>query len=289
MSERTLVLVNPGSRSGSRDIDAAIDRLRDFGELTLVRPERPEDLPEAIKRHAAAVDRIVLGGGDGTINLALDALVEVGRPVGIIPLGTANDLARSLDIPEDIGEALNVIIRGELRQVDVARANDVSFINAIGIGLGPQMTLEMTPDIKSRFGVFAYLIGIARAFRRQRRFAARLDSDRGQHQGHFLQITVANGIHYGGGMTVADDARLDDGLLDVLLVRRQSRWRLLANALRFRSGQTRSADTLIHWRCTQLSIQTDQEMSVTADGEFLASTPVNCEVMPGALRIFAPD
>lgn len=289
MSQRTLVLTNPGSRSGDRDFEALAERLRENGEIKLVRPERPQDLPQAIRDHAGKVDRIVLGGGDGTVNLALDALLEVDLPVGLLPLGTANDLARSLAIPEDIDEAINIILRGHLRRIDVARANDVSFINAIGMGLGPQMTREMDSDIKSRFGVLAYLIGIVRAFRRQQHFAARIDSDSRQQRDRYLQITVANGIHYGGGMTVAEDARLDDGQLDVLLVRRQSHWRLLASALRFKLGQTGDADSMVHWRCKKLRIETDQEMEVTADGEFLTATPVECKVMPGALQVFAPE
>jgi diacylglycerol kinase (ATP) len=289
MSPRTLLLTNPGSRSGDRDFESLAERLRENGQIKLVRPERPEELPRAIREHAGKVDRIVLGGGDGTVNLALDALIEAGLPVGLLPLGTANDLARSLEIPDDIDEAINIILRGHLRQIDVARANDVSFVNAIGIGLGPQMTREMDGDTKSRFGVLAYLIGIARAFRRQRDFAARVETDRGRHEGHYIQITVANGIHYGGGMTVAEDARLDDGQLDVLLVRRQSRWSLLASALRFKLGHTRNADYLTHWRCTELSVETEHELEVTADGEFLTCTPVECEVLPGALKFFAPE
>lgn len=289
MSPRTLLLTNPGSRSGDRDFEAFAERLRENGQIKLVRPEQAEALPAAIREHAGQVDRIVLGGGDGTVNLALDALLEVNLPVGLLPLGTANDLARSLEIPENVDEAINIILRGHLRKVDVARANDVSFINAIGIGMGPQMTRAMDSDTKSRFGVLAYLIALARVFRRQRDFAARLESDGGRHEGRYLQITVANGIHYGGGMTVAADARLDDGQLDVLLVRGQSRWSLLSNMLRMKLGQTRNADTLSHWRCSQLSIETEHELEVTADGEFLTCTPVECKIMPGALEFFAPE
>lgn len=289
MTEHTLVLANPGSRSGDDRIDEALERLRVLGELTVVRPDRPDQLPAAIREHAGQVNRVILAGGDGTVNLALDALMEAKLPVGLLPLGTANDLARSLDIPEDLEEAANIIVRGHSRRIDVARANDVSFINAIGMGLGPQMTREMDSETKSRFGVLAYLIGIARAFRRQRTFAARVEGDRGRAEGQFIQITVANGIHYGGGMTVADDAKLDDGKLDVLLVPRQSHWLLLANALRFKLGQTRNADNITHWRCHQLSIETDRELEVTADGEFLTSTPVECEVIPGALDFYAPE
>jgi len=289
MSLRTLLITNPGSRSGESDIDDAAERLEREGDLNRVHPDRPQDLPEAIRKHAGNADRIVLGGGDGTVNLALDVLLEVDKPVGLLPMGTANDLARSLDIPTDLDKAVDVIVRGNTRRIDVARVNGVSFINAIGIGLGPQMTREMDSESKSRFGVLAYLIGITRALRGYPAFTARITSDGGEHQGRYLQVTVANGIHYGGGMTIADDAKIDDGKLDVLLTREQSRLSLLGNALRFRSGLTHNADTLTHWRCTSLELESDETLDVTADGEFLTETPVDVSVIPRALTLFAPD
>jgi YegS/Rv2252/BmrU family lipid kinase len=288
LDQSTLLITNPGSRSGDGNIDHAAQRLGEQGEVEIVRPDLPRDLPEAIRERAGDFDRIVLGGGDGTVNLALDALIEADKPFGILPLGTANDLARSLDIPQKLDRAVDVILAGHLRRLDAARVNDVSFINAIGIGLGPQMTREMDAESKSQLGVLAYLKGIAQALQRQPVFRARIESEDRTRDGEYVQITIANGIHYGGGMTVADDAKLDDGRLDVLLVPRQSHWSLLGNALRFKTGLTRAADTLSHWRCTELSIETNEAMDVTADGEFLTETPLECRVIPACLSVYAP-
>lgn len=288
MPASTLLITNPGSRSGNRAIERAIERLQRQGRVEQVRPEKPRDLPDTIRERARDFDRVVLGGGDGTVNLALDALIDIDKPLGLLPLGTANDLARSLDIPRRIDAAVDVILAGHTRRVDAARVNDVSFINAVGIGLGPQMTREMDADSKARLGVLAYLRGIVHALQRQRVFHARVQSDERTREGDYVQITIANGIHYGGGMTIADDAKLDDGRLDVLLVPRQSHWSLLGNALRFRTGFTRAADTLTHWRCAELSVETEGAMDVTADGEFLTETPVECQVIPACLSIYAP-
>ncbi|WP_376697135.1 diacylglycerol/lipid kinase family protein [Wenzhouxiangella sp. EGI_FJ10305] len=284
----TLLITNPGSRSGGDDIEQAAERLRETGPVELVRPDQPRALPETIRHRGGEFDRIVLGGGDGTVNLALDALMEVDRPVGLLPLGTANDLARSLDIPRKLDRAIDIIQAGHLRRLDVARVNGVSFINAIGIGLGPRMTREMDSGSKSQLGLLAYLKGIVQALQRETAFSARIQSEERTREGEYVQITIANGINYGGGMTVADDAKLDDGRLDVLLVPKQSRLSLLGNALRFRSGLTRAADTLTHWRCSEISIETDTTMDVTADGEFLTETPVECHVIPSCLSIYAP-
>ncbi len=288
-SGSTLLIINAGSRSGGDDIDRATERLQQAGSVDVVRPENPGVLPDAIRQRGGQFDRIVLAGGDGTVNLALDALLEMDMPVGILPLGTGNDLARSLDIPLTLDGAVDVILAGHLSRIDAARVNDVSFINAIGIGMGPQMTREMDSESKAHLGVLAYLKGIVHVLRRQRVFHARIKSDGRSSEGEYVQITIANGIHYGGGMTVASDARLNDSQLDVLLVPRQSHWSLLSNALRFRTGFTHTGHSLTHWRCREISIETDATMEVTADGELLTETPVECRVLPSCLSIYAPS
>lgn len=284
----TLLITNAGSRSGGDDIDRATERLQQAGPVDVVRPEDPGVLPEAIRRRGDQFDRIVLAGGDGTINLALDALLEVDMPVGILPLGTANDLARSLNIPLTLDGAVDVILAGHLSRIDAARVNGVSFINAIGIGIGPQMTHEMDAESKSHLGVLAYGKGIVQVLKHEPVFHARITSEARSSEGDYVQITIANGIHYGGGMTIASDASLDDGQLDVLLVPKQSHLSLLGNALQFRSGYTRVGDSLTHWRCPEVSIETDATMEVTADGEFLTETPIVCRVISSCLSIYAP-
>lgn len=284
----TLLITNADSSLGEDEIQQVTERLRQAGPVDLIRPENAGALPEAIRQRGDQYDRIVLTGGDGTINLALDALVEVDRPVGILPLGTANDLARSLDIAPEIDRAIETILAGHLRRIDAGYVNGLSFINAIGIGMGPQMTREMEADSKSQLGVLAYLKGIVQVLQRQHFFYARIESEERSCEGKYVQITIANGIHYGGGMTIADDAELDDGRLDVLLVPKQSRFSLLRHAHRFRTGITHAADTVTHWRCREISIATDAAMDVTADGEFLTKTPIDCRITPLCLSIYAP-
>ncbi|QOC21455.1 lipid kinase [Wenzhouxiangella sp. AB-CW3] len=289
MSQSTLMICNPGSRSGNNPLQNLRERLAALGEVEFRQPDHPGQIPELIREHGPNSDRIVLGGGDGTINLALDALLEVDRPLGILPLGTANDLARSLGLPVDLERAMDVIVLGQVRRIDVAKANDVTFINAIGMGLGPRMTQEMDSEEKSRFGILAYLLGILRALRGQRHFKARIDFDGKTRRYDCLQVTVANGIHYGGGMTIADDAKIDDGKLDVLVVSYQGYLRLLASSLRLRSGNMRAADTVHHFRCRSASITTQPDQEVTADGEFRTQTPVECQVGTRSLQVITPE
>lgn len=282
----TLLVANAGSAS---DLGGAAELSRALtGPVQTHVLGAEDDLPACIREAGERIARIVLCGGDGTINWALDALLDAKRPIGLIPAGTANDLARSLGIPPDPRQAVEIINRGHRRRIDVARANDVSFVNALGIGLGPLTTRAMEGKEKATFGVGAYLLGLIRALRRIPRFSARVESGDRQCEGRFIQITVANGIHYGGGMTVSEHAQLDDGRLDVLLVRARSRWQLLANALRFKTGFTENSEVLEHWQCRTLKITTAHPLDITADGEFLTRTPVACDVLPEALTFFAP-
>lgn len=283
---RTLLIANSHSGSDGDSLSEALQQLQGSVETTWIEPS--DDLPAKIREASPEVDRIIVCGGDGTVNRALDALVEAGLPVGLVPTGTANDLARSLGIPADPLQAMQIINNGHQRKIDIARVNGISFVNALGMGLGPETTREMDSDEKSTFGVGAYLLGLLRALRKIPRFNARIESDGLDRKGRYVQITVANGIHYGGGMTVSDQARLDDARLDVLLVKAKSRWKLFANGLKFKTGFVDNSEVLEHWQCRKIRIETDPALEVTADGEFLTQTPLTCEVIPGVLRILAP-
>ncbi len=283
----TLLITNTVSGSEDGPLTELSEALAGRVRILALGPD--DDLPARIREAGSEVERIVLHGGDGTVNWALDALLDVDRPVGLIPAGTANDLARSLGLPADPLAAVEIINRGHQRRIDIARVNGISFVNALGIGLGPRTTRAMESDEKSRFGVGAYFLGLLRALRRVPRFRARIESEDREREGRFVQLTVANGIHYGGGMTVSRQARLDDGHLDVLLVGVRSRWQLLANAARFKTGLTENSKIFDHWQCRKLTIVTEPSLEVTADGEFLTHTPVDCEVIPKALTVFAPQ
>ncbi|MDT8451009.1 MAG: YegS/Rv2252/BmrU family lipid kinase [Wenzhouxiangellaceae bacterium] len=288
MSATTLLLVNPASRSGNQALDPVRSVLAELGPVDFHTPASPDRLAELIRERGPDSARIVLGGGDGTINAALGALLECGRPLGILPLGTANDFARSLDLPRNPQRAARVIARGETLAVDVARVNDCPCVNAFGIGFGPETTRQVDAASKLQFGITAYLLGVFRTLRRQPAFEARIECDGRSLTGRFFQITVANGVHYGGGMTIAHDAQLDNGQLDAVLVPHRNRLLLLPNALAFRQGHTRAVPDVIHLRGASVEIETESAMDVTVDGEFLTTTPVRASVRRRALTVYAP-
>jgi YegS/Rv2252/BmrU family lipid kinase len=285
---RTLLLINPNARSGREDLSETTQRLHELGPVVAPKSLGREAARRAIEHYANSVERVVIGGGDGSLHAALPAVLDAGLPLGVLPLGTANDFARSLGVT-DVPSAVEAILAGHTKAVDVGVVNDIHFLNAVGIGLGPDINRDMDKKSKSSFGVFAYLLHGLGNLRENRGMRAVLDCDGSTRAVRSLQITIGNGIHYGGGMTISKDARLDDGLLHVVSIPPQRPWRLLMSGLALRTGETEKARALRTFRGKRVSVRTRKPMNVTADGEEVTQTPVECHTIGGRLRVFAPQ
>ena len=158
---RALLIANPKSRSGG-DPDTVAGLLRDAGLDPLCPAMDSADAATLIRAHTGKIDRVVLAGGDGTVNAAAPALLETRLPFAIIPLGTGNDLARTLGIPEEPAAAARVAAEGRLRAIDVGLANDVPFFNVASIGFGVDLTHALTRDAKRRWGKLGYAVAAMR-------------------------------------------------------------------------------------------------------------------------------
>lgn len=285
--EGTLLLVNREARQGETDLASLHDRLEPVAPLISPPVSGKREMQAVIRQHASTVERVVIGGGDGTVHGALPALLKAKLPLGVLPLGTANDFARSLGI-NGVDEAVRVICDGHCRSVDVGVVNDVYFLNAAGIGLGPRITRELDRQTKASFGVLGYFLRFLRSERRGRGMHATVSCDGRIVQMKSLQITIGNGIHYGGGMTIAKDARLDDGILDLISIAPQSTWSLLMRGPALRSGKLEGNDYVQSLRGRFISVRTRHTMDVTADGELVTRTPVECRALERVLTVFAP-
>jgi diacylglycerol kinase (ATP) len=283
----TLLLVNPNARSGEQELGELLLPLQDLGSVIAPKSLDREAVREAIAHYAGSVARIVIGGGDGSLHAALPAVLEARLPLGVLPLGTANDFARSLGIA-DVPAAVEAIVGGSTRPVDVGVVNGTCFLNAVGIGLGPEINRNLDKDSKSSLGILAYLLHAIKSLRRSRGMSAVIECNGSRHSLRSLQVTIGNGIHYGGGMTIASNARLDDGLLDVLSIPPQGFFSLLLKGPAIRSGNAGKIDDLQTFRAREVRVHTGKPRDVTADGELVTRTPIECRVLPGKLRVFAP-
>jgi diacylglycerol kinase (ATP) len=287
---RALLFTNAGSRQGAVDLAPAIEALIAGGVRLLdERPPEVERLGAWIVAHRREVDLVIIGGGDGTLNAAADALIETGLPLGILPLGTANDLARTLGIPSGLVAASQVIAAGRTHRIDLGRVNGKHFFNVASLGLSVQVARELDADLKRRWGVLGYAFIVWRAIRGRRGFRARIRCDRARMRVRAMQISVGNGRHYGGGMTIAADAAIDDGALDLVSVAPQGLWRLIRNLPALRWGWHEWADRIRHRRCREIEIHTTRPIPINTDGELTTQTPAQITVVPRAISVFVPS
>lgn len=286
---RALLIANRHSRTGDADLSTVRKVLASHGlEVVERQCERSADIGDAIRRDCRTVDLVILGGGDGTMNAAVEALVECGLPLGILPTGTGNDLARTLDIPTDLEEAAAVIGAGRRHAIDLGWVNGKHFFNAASIGLSAEVTRHHTKERKRRYWIFAYVLSLRDAWRNTRPFRARLICDGRRMRLRAIQVTVGNGRHYGGGMTVSDNAAIDDGWLDVYCLRAGSFWSLLMLFPALRLGRLRCGESVHVTRGREVEVHTRRRLPVNTDGELTAHTPAEFRVVRGALTVFVP-
>jgi diacylglycerol kinase (ATP) len=289
MAGRALLLVNPGARQGDRAAGDARTGLEAEGLEVL--PAAPEDLQrlgDVVAGVRSQIDRVVVAGGDGTLNAAVQGLVGTGLPLAVLPLGTANNLARTLGLPTALEAACAVAAHGAPRAIDLGWINGRYFFTTASMGLSVEIGERLSARTKQRWGALAYAVVAVRAVAQARPFKAEIRWVAGTRQSRTVQIVVGNGRYYGSALPVAEDATIDDARLDLysLEVRHWLGLLALIPALRRgRHGEKRSVEAL---RSTEFEIRTNVPLKLNVDGEIWGQTPARCRVVPRALEVFAP-
>jgi YegS/Rv2252/BmrU family lipid kinase len=286
---RLLVIVNRNSRSGGIAAGVAIARLNAAGhDLVVSSPARPDEVVPWIETHAEGAAAVVIAGGDGSLNAAAPALVRTGLPLGIIPTGTANDLARTLGLPTDIEAAVDVIAAGHQRRIDIGDVNGHLFFNVASLGLSAELARQLDRETKRRFGRLGYALTAIRVLLNARPFRAMIVSDDGAVRVKTMQIAVGNGRYYGGGNAVRHNARIDDARLDLYSLEVAEVWKLVAMARAFRLGRHGLWREVRAARGASFEVRTRKPRHVNTDGELVTMTPARFSVRPGAISVFVP-
>jgi YegS/Rv2252/BmrU family lipid kinase len=286
---RALLIVNRKSRSGEEARAAIIERLRARGIETVEADcARREDLAQCIRDHAARVSMVVVAGGDGTLNAAAPGLVDTGLPLGLLPTGTANDLARTLGIPADLDAAADIIAAGHVRKINVGLVNDILFFNVASLGLSVELAHELTGDIKRRFGRLGYMLAALRVLSRARPFHATIATEKGSTRVLTLQIAVGNGRYYGGGNIVDEAAAIDAPRLDLYSLEFRNAWTFALLARDFHYGEHGAWREVRTDHGRAFKVTTRKPRSVNADGEILTRTPAQFSMREAAVTVFVP-
>jgi diacylglycerol kinase (ATP) len=291
MTKRNALFIsNQKSGKADNELDLAVEILK-ASEINLIEEESedPSLINELIRQNRGNIDSVILAGGDGTMSSAAGLLSECGLALGILPVGTANDLARTLKIPESIEAATAVIANGRLHSIDLGKVNDHWFINAAHIGLGVKVNRTLTTDLKSRWGRFSYARSLIDAFKSMRPYRAEIVCDGEEFSVRSIHITVANGRFYGGGMALSKEASVDDHKLRVFNLEPQSFWSLLSHSVVILGGQLKGREGVWLRSGRTLRIHTSRPLDIYADGEFISQTPAYFDLQPNSLQVYVPD
>ncbi len=290
---RVLVIHNPAAGRARPDaveaaLRAALERLG--ADADVRRTSGAEDVTkwaEAAHRDGYAV--VLVAGGDGTVAAAACGIVRAGHdlPLGVVPTGTGNGLARALRIPVDPAQAIEALGRGQVVALDVLRrvGTDTVALTFVGAGLDAEAIRDANPAAKARFGFLTYLVSGAKNLwrRRNRRIRLTIDGQQETLMAHTVTLVNAGRVEF-AGRTVGPDVDPHDGQLDVAVLRHTGFWRSLAAVLRLVGGP-RDAGELRQAR--RVVVEADPPLDVHADGEQAGSTPLDIEVLSAALSAIA--
>ena len=292
---RPFVILNPGSGTSDRDeVCRAIARHFGGDQACDIHELRTQDNMTELARKAAdrGCPMIVAAGGDGTVSSVAGGLVNTDSKLGILPLGTGNVLARDLGIPVELDDAVALLAGPHrVRRIDAIRVGDRHFFTQIGIGIDAEMIRGTRKEHKKRFGRVAYLWTLSRSLLgfRRRRFA--IESDGPLAKIKASQVIVANSGTLGQApYRWGPDIRLDDGRLNVCIVRAKSLRDLIPLFWRvFRGRHHEDPNLRFHVVDREATIRTDRPLPVQADGEIIGETPVTFQVVAGAVGVVVPE
>lgn len=289
-SMHAVLVVSAGARRGGRLFLAARELLESRG-VRLVGDYLVGGIDELVERVRTAVysgvPLVIVGGGDGTIRAVLPFVAHSEAVIGILPLGTANNFARSVGVPMDLGGAVDTIVDGREVVVDLGLINGEFFANNLSIGYSREVVSATPKGIKRWLGALGYVFYEFRYIIRQRLFCCTVTTDDGSTRFLTRHIMAVNGTHY-GTRPLAPEARLDDGLLDLFALASLSRWQGIRFWVRFILGRHLHDPELRRFRVARATITTDPTRTAIIDGERGPGTPVELSVARGALRVMAP-
>jgi len=284
------LLVNPSSAGGKSlkllpRVEAALDARRiEF------RVERTRSLEHGVNLAQRAVELgevPVVISGDGLMGAVGGALAGAETPVGLIPGGRGNDLARALGIPDDPEAAVEVILAGHSRRIDVGEANGKRFLGIVSVGFDSECNrlANETHFIRGNL-VYAYSMVRTLIGWRSARFTVVAGGERKRLEGYL--VDVANNSVYGGGMYIAPEAEIDDGLFDVVAITEVGKLRFLRGLRDVLKGTHTDKEEVTTFRASRLELDASRPFPVYADGDHLTDLPVSLRILPSSLSILVP-
>ena len=290
-----VIIANPTSGNGgfpyqNRHFDETLAFLRDQGWKAELWYTQSAGDGEQLARKAVKqqVNLVIAAGGDGTINEIIQELAGSETALGVLPFGTVNVWARETSIPLDISGAREVLLNGVRRHVDLGKVNDRYFLLMAGIGFDADVANAIEKKPIKRLGVLGYLLVGAWLGLGYESFRVHLTIDGRMKKRNALQIVVGNTRLYAGAIKYTWNAKCDDGLLDICVVRRRSmlgRIEVLLDFLFYREQRQRWVS---YEKCTALEVRTRKPIAIQVDGDPFGYSPARFTIAPQALKVIVP-
>jgi diacylglycerol kinase (ATP) len=284
------IICNPGA-GGVDDRESIRAQLEQFPDAEIRFTERSGDATRfAEEALQSGCETVIAAGGDGTLNEVLNGVGPHPErvKVGLIPLGTGNDFAKMLALPDSAEECLEILRAGQVRPVDLVRviSDQVRyFINVSAGGFSGTVNEIMTPEIKKNWGPLAYLRCAAEALPELRAYRTELQLDDSTTLALDLyNVVIANGRYVAGGTLIAPEASIDDGLLDIILIPQNPAMELALVAAQIAIGKHLDSEGVVFRRAAKVSVKSEPGMWFNVDGELVGNDPATFEVMPRALQ-----
>jgi len=286
-----LFIINPAAGSGkAKNI---IPLIKEYCDLDSIKykikiSSRALQITEMVKSELELSEYtdIIAVGGDGTVVEVINAIVGNKINFGLIPAGTGNDLARSLNLSQDLKAALDCIIRGKIEQIDLGEVNGSIFVNSAGVGIDGDIIYDTAKIKKYIQGSIAYLLSTLKSIVTYKPFDVTLIIDGQKIEREAFLIAIGNGQYFGGGMKITPGANLKSGVLEVCLVRKLSKSKFLRIFPSVYKGTHTNVPEVEIFECKEIQINTQgRKLHVSADGNIVSTTPVHIKIANEKLNI----
>jgi diacylglycerol kinase (ATP) len=287
---KTFVICNPAA-GGKGDREAIAETLKGgLGAVVGMTKRKGDAARLARSAITKGFDYIIAAGGDGTLNEVINGIAaNAGKvQVGLLPLGTGNDFARTLELPSTVNDNIDILLSQRTTAIDLVRikSDRVRYlVNVSAAGFSGLVNEKLTPEVKDTWGPLAYVRSAAAALPEMHAYRANIVIDGAERLSIDLHnVIIANGRFVAGGLPVAPEADPRDGLFDVILIRKCSKPEMVFLAAQILVGKHLSSDAIIWRRAAKISIRSRPKMCFNADGEFIGNEPAVFQIMPRALH-----
>lgn len=288
---KVLLFYNPNAGNGlfKSNLDLIVEKFqRKRMQLIPVRADRKGILNEVMREmNPKEFRKVIAAGGDGTINILVNTMIQydIDLPIAIFPSGTANDFAYYFDLPHDIDGMIKIALEENYTYTDIGRVNDKHFVNVAAMGFLVDVSQKTDPDIKNTIGIISYYLKGVSEIPNLKPIPVKIKSKEYTSEDMIYFMLVMNGRSAGGFKRIAPMAEVNDGLLDVMILKEMPVLEMAPLLIKVLTGQHYESKNVVFFRTNQLYLESEHKVGTDVDGERGAEFPLEIEVLPRKFRI----